>query len=180
MPRDYRQQLSRGRAQDVENALPAMRGPGRFAPEAGDHWARLRAPSWMISGGRSRRCESGCRFTGGRRAKRFLRDRVIPKREVILAISDQIRALDHCEAFEAEHRAQTRVFTKACGEERGGRAPSPPFWAWRDLRSLATRATRDRLESQIREQHRHILANARDLRDGCPRGWSTRRKMSGA
>jgi signal transduction histidine kinase len=152
----YRQQLERTRA-DVENALQRYAGLVG-SREAGDHWARLRAELddfWRTIPP----ILSPDAALPAADVRAFLRDRVIPKREVILAISDQIRALDR-EAFEAEHRARTSLYEGMRRRAWGTSAITAILGL-----AIAFVATRyaGRLESQIREQHRHILANTRDL-----------------
>jgi signal transduction histidine kinase len=153
----YRAQLERTRS-DVENALQRYAGLVD-SRDAGDHWAHLRTELddfWrtmtpVLSP------EAAALPTADVRA--FLRDRVIPKREVILAISDQIRALDR-EAFEAEHRARTSLYDGM--RRRAWWTSAITAILGLAIAFVATRYA-GRLESQILEQHRHILANTRDL-----------------
>jgi signal transduction histidine kinase len=152
----YRDELQRTR-RDVDHAMADYLPRAESAPEHAD-WIRLQKelgdywnamvpvldPTYTPTPAESRA---------------YLRDEVIPKRETIISISDQIHALNQ-EAFEAEQREvglmrgslQQRIWLTSLITVGVGLL----------IAFFAIRAV-GRLDARVREQHRHEVEQKREL-----------------
>ena len=152
----YRDELQRTR-RDVDHAMADYLPRAESAPEHAD-WIRLQQelsdywnamvpvldPTYTPTPAESRA---------------YLRDEVIPKRETIISISDQIHALNQ-EAFEAEQREvglmrgslQQRIWLTSLITVGVGLL----------IAFFAIRAV-GRLDTRVREQHRHEVEQKREL-----------------
>lgn len=143
--------------EDVKRALEQYL-PDVDLPAERDHWARLQAElhdywntmlpvlAWEPA-----------RTTATSEA--FLRIQMVPKREVIIAISDRIRGLNR-EAFRQEQRRLDVMYRDARRRVWGMSGVAVVLGL-----GIATLATRyaGRLESRIRHHHAEVFENRREL-----------------
>ena len=152
----YRDELQRTR-RDVDRAMADYLPRAESAPEHGD-WIRLQkelGDYWnaMVP------VLDPTRTPTPAESRAYLRDEVIPKRETVISISDQIHALNQ-EAFEVEQREvalmrgslQQRIWLTSLVTVGGGLL----------IAFFAIRAV-GRLDARVREQHQHEVEQKREL-----------------